>query len=745
MIKIKPCFSLLTSLSRIIPGFILTFLILSFFPAVSISAEMPVSGAGSTSTNFQKIGMSARAAAMGDAFTAVSDDASAVYWNPAGLPLARGTQFSITHAEWMQGVTDEYFSFSHNLDNGSAFGAGIEYLGTGPFAGALETPNGDYGGAGPDISATNYAGSLAFGQRLANWFDLSGWGFMKNSYIGVKATVVGQNVINMGAGGLAFDAGYMNEIIRKTFNVSAVIYNFGTRILDFSQPTIYKFGASYRLRNAFMKRDQNLFALELNGHIDTGLKVNFGDEYKLGFGRNSVALRLGYRTGGDLGTLAGLTSGIGLSHRFDDFTAGLDYAFVPYGILGETHRVSLNIMLGGKLGIPEAFLGVPPAFVLGQQALDVTFAAKSDEPIDQWKMDIVDASGVLTKTQKGDGNPPSHFLWDGRNQAGALVPQGNYTFKLEVTDSEGQTGQAMPRESFARWVPKKVPYQYSFMVPGDMLFDSGMDQLLPKGKEAIEKAVRAIQQRYPDSLIIIAGHTDNQRLVKGARFADNQELSVARAKAVVNYLVQTGIDPAKLTAMGYGESKPIAANTTKEGMAKNRRVELIVSGVMDATAEDLIEEGKIMFKMNRFREALDRFLTALKSDIRNAKAFHYAGDCYMRLGAKDQAITAYRESLKWNPQDTALRDWLNQFAPETKPEAPPAAPAGSSTSPQGGSSPLPQASTAPSGDQTQAPATTNNPPPVPSGAAPQAGSSASPQAAPANPNTGVPLPVEANP
>src|SRR5579862_1504726 len=90
-------------LSPSFPSFFLTVIALFLLAPLSLLAQ--VNGAGSTSTNFQKIGEGARAVAMGEAFSSVSDDATAVFWNPAGLILAKGTQFNLTHAEWLQGVT----------------------------------------------------------------------------------------------------------------------------------------------------------------------------------------------------------------------------------------------------------------------------------------------------------------------------------------------------------------------------------------------------------------------------------------------------------------------------------------------------------------------------------------------------------------------------------------------------------------------------------------------------------------
>jgi outer membrane protein OmpA-like peptidoglycan-associated protein len=671
-----------------------------------------VNGAGSTSTNFQKIGMGARAVGMGESFIAVADDATAIFWNPAGLALAKGTQFNLTHGEWLVGVTHEFFAFSQNIDRDGAFGGSVGYLGTGSFPGALETPGGDYGGIGNDISASDYIGSVGYAQRLGNWIpgDL-----FKKMYVGLKATVVGQSVVNVGSSGLAFDMGALYEVTPKTMFIGAVFQNIGTTIEDYSQPMRIQVGGSYRFRNLLMKKDRNIVSLSSDIHIDTGMKFNIGDEYRMALGREAVALRLGYRTGGDLGALAGLTAGVGVSHRFDDFEAGLDYAFVPYGVLGLTHRVSLNVAIGGNLAVPQAFVNNYPAFILGQQNMRATFSTKGEEPIDHWKATILDSTGMLVKTEEGKGNPPSNYSWDGKNQAGTLVPQGNYSIHLEVTDDEDMTGKARPRSVFAKWVPKKVPYQYTFQVPGDLLFDSGKDELLQKGYDAIQKAVGAIQKRYPDSLIIVAGHTDNVAINKNSKFKDNQELSLARAKSVMDYLVRNGMKAQRLSVMGYGEKKPIADNKTPEGRSKNRRVELVISGVQEATAVDLIADGNVLLGQKRYRDALDRFLKAIESDSRNSTAYHLAGNCYLILGGKPQATQCFRKAYELNPKDLPAKQWLEENAPASLPQKPAPATAPSTSAP----APAPQPEAAP------APAA-----PAPAAAAPAA--------------SGMPMPVEAN-
>jgi outer membrane protein OmpA-like peptidoglycan-associated protein len=79
--------------------------------------------------------------------------------------------------------------------------------------------------------------------------------------------------------------------------------------------------------------------------------------------------------------------------------------------------------------------------------------------------------------------------------------------------------------------------------------------------------------QYPTLKIEISGHTDN---VGDAEY--NQRLSVARAKAVVDYLISKGIDSSRLSYVGYGFSKPIAPNDTEEGRRLNRRSEFKIIG-----------------------------------------------------------------------------------------------------------------------------------------------------------------------
>ncbi|MBT8304707.1 MAG: OmpA family protein [Bacteroidia bacterium] len=103
-----------------------------------------------------------------------------------------------------------------------------------------------------------------------------------------------------------------------------------------------------------------------------------------------------------------------------------------------------------------------------------------------------------------------------------------------------------------------------------LLFQYGKTTLRSSDKAALDEVV-AIMNTYPFSKFSIEGHTDNS---SGPAF--NLRLSLNRAKAVKDYLVSQGIDPDRLSAQGFGEGRPIASNSTKEGRRMNRRVEIVL-------------------------------------------------------------------------------------------------------------------------------------------------------------------------
>jgi chemotaxis protein MotB len=110
-----------------------------------------------------------------------------------------------------------------------------------------------------------------------------------------------------------------------------------------------------------------------------------------------------------------------------------------------------------------------------------------------------------------------------------------------------------------------------------ILFDSGKAVVKKQGQEALKK-VADVLKGVKDQEIIVAGHTDNVPITSklAATYPTNWELSAARAIAVVKLLQKDGVDPMMLVATGFGEYRPVADNSTPEGRAQNRRMEIVL-------------------------------------------------------------------------------------------------------------------------------------------------------------------------
>ncbi len=134
--------------------------------------------------------------------------------------------------------------------------------------------------------------------------------------------------------------------------------------------------------------------------------------------------------------------------------------------------------------------------------------------------------------------------------------------------------EILVEENLAAQVDVDFTSQYvSLTLNGALLFDSGSAELKQESLPVLDK-IGAILKKYGKSIIEIEGHTDNVP-IHTAQFKDNNELSSARALTVFEYLVENAdLDPAMVKHSGRGEYVPIADNSTPEGRAQNRRVEI---------------------------------------------------------------------------------------------------------------------------------------------------------------------------
>ena len=314
--------------------------------AAILLAQAPrLYAAQSSAAQFLKLGFGARALGMGEAFTAVAHDPAALYYNPAGLggerpfcgPGALGTvppedcavkEFSFSHALHVQNTAVSQIGFMRR-----PYALAVTYFS----AGQLEGRN-DQGELTGNFSARDLAVSFGRGFKLGALTA------------GVSGKFISQKIKNSGASAFASDFGLLYRFSGTPYALGASVANLGTKVKfeeeSFPLPLALKVGASAALNKV-------LLALQADFPNDSAVIARAGAEYR---GISGLALRAGYRTspsaqrdailGTGLGGSASEVSAMygffaGLGFEYADFK--LDYALLPYGELGNAHRLSLGV------------------------------------------------------------------------------------------------------------------------------------------------------------------------------------------------------------------------------------------------------------------------------------------------------------------------------------------------------------------------------------------------------------------
>ncbi len=295
--------------------------ILAVFCSALCSAAFQGSDAGTSTAQFLKLGAGARAASLGNMFVGIADDATAVYWNPAGLGLLEGREVALMHSIWFDDIAYDWVSFTQKLKKCGTIGVGVQYLSYGDIT---ET---DINGVElSKFKPSDFAATLSYGKNLSAVSGLS---------VGANAKFISSKTKDS-ATAIAADLGALYKFMEGKSTLGFVLQNAGTgmKFIDKTEtlPLGLKLGGSYLIKNNW------LVTAGVDAYRDSAIRCGAGTEYSYEINKNfSIAARTGYNsTSSDTGGLHGLTAGAGVNYS----GYSLDYSFVPFGDLGDTHKIS---------------------------------------------------------------------------------------------------------------------------------------------------------------------------------------------------------------------------------------------------------------------------------------------------------------------------------------------------------------------------------------------------------------------
>jgi hypothetical protein len=343
----------------------ITFVILLLL-GQTLYAEKPYR-VGTTAAEFLAIGYGSAGMAMGDAYTAMVEDISSIYWNPAGLAFVKSGETIFLYQPWIADIKTTFIGAGFNVPSVGHLALGLIHVGYGEMP---VTSLAAQEGTGEIFSAADYAVSLTYARLLTNWFSF-----------GASAKYIASNIWHMNASAIAVDLGV---IVRTHFfsvtgeradglRIGMSISNYGSRMkyegLDLIQtidilkdengnfrdvpgqyrlsewelPLIFRIGAAHDV----VKSNNNRVSLEVDAlHNNNSAEfVNMGMQYEFKMpGSGAFFLRGGYKGLFLPESQYGLTLGAGfVKYLMGNVGLKIDYSFRDIGILGNTHSYSIGV------------------------------------------------------------------------------------------------------------------------------------------------------------------------------------------------------------------------------------------------------------------------------------------------------------------------------------------------------------------------------------------------------------------
>ena len=314
-----------------------------------------VSKSGTSAVSFLEIGVGSRAVGMGGAFVAMADDATALYWNPAGISRLGKVETTFIHAEWIADTDFDFAGIVIPLNSSSALGLQFSSLTMGDMkVRTVFYPE----GMGELFTSSDVAIGLSYAYNFTDRFSF-----------GLNGKYIQEKIWHMKASALALDLGTLFSTQYHGLRLGMSISNFGNKMqlqgrdtaiifdidpvkagnndkipghLDtdkWSLPLLFRVGIAFELLdNESQRLSVSADAQHPNNNPES---MNFGVEYAV---REMIFLRAGYQSLYLDDSEEGLTAGGGISYGLNEsWGMNFDYSWSDFGVLNPIHRFTLGI------------------------------------------------------------------------------------------------------------------------------------------------------------------------------------------------------------------------------------------------------------------------------------------------------------------------------------------------------------------------------------------------------------------
>jgi len=315
-----------------------------------------VTKTGTTAAKFLSVGIGPRANAMGGAFSSVVNDASALYWNPAGVADLTQNEAMFTYTSLFKDldINLNYIAVVIPAEDIGTFGLSVTALDYGEMDVTTELyPE----GTGERFSASSYAFGLSYARNITEWFSA-----------GMTVKYITEGIFNSTANGVAFDVGTLFKTPFWGIKFATIISNYGSKMQMTGEDLLIRYDSDPNSEgnnetvDAYYKTDYFELPLKLQIGISKDLEffdgqrltlaidathpndnaesVNIGGE--LSFIDNLIFLRGGYKALFLDDNQEGLTLGAGLNYVLGVFAFGFDYSYQEFEFLSYTHSFGVS-------------------------------------------------------------------------------------------------------------------------------------------------------------------------------------------------------------------------------------------------------------------------------------------------------------------------------------------------------------------------------------------------------------------